>query len=105
MATGHDGERAWRRHRVAGPGLCVAASCLSSSKGFGEGDREALGNRIHQLSSSRGSGGTGKRGAGDGSPAPGQGCPATLPTVKEPLSACGLLVSGMAAEHLKCGYD
>lgn len=47
---------------MAGPGLCVAASCLSSSKGFGDG--EALGNRVHQLSSSRGSGGTGKRGLG-----------------------------------------
>lgn len=43
-----------RMHRVAGPGLCVAASCLSSSKGFGESGREALGSTESVGSAHRG---------------------------------------------------
>lgn len=43
-----------RTHRAAGPGLCVAASCLSSSKGSGERDRAALGSAEPVSSAHRG---------------------------------------------------
>lgn len=69
---------------MAGPGLRVAASCRSSSKGFGEGGREALGN-AESISSAhlgarvaQGSAGWG-RSAGSWT-----GRPAARPTVKEP---------------------